>query len=210
MQAESSSSAATRSRARRNLVREAMLRAAQAMMAEGRRPSVQEVADRAGVARATAYRQFSSAERLLTEAALDGVASEVPEALPKFRARAPEDAAEALVRHVFRMVADNEMAFRTMLRLSLDAPSPRRGARRLGWAREALAPFGDRIDAMAMERLVPALALTLGVETAVALRDVCALEREAAEAAAAWAARALVAAAVRESAERAAASRQRP
>jgi AcrR family transcriptional regulator len=184
--------------ARRNLVRAAMLQAAQALMAEGRSPSVPEVADHAGIARATAYRQFSSAEALMNEAALDRIAAEIPAVMPQGTAGSPEEAVEALVRRVFGMVVANDPAFRTMLRLSLEDAEARRGGRRLDWAREALAPFAARFGAGALERLVPALALTLGIETWVTLRNVCGLARAEAEEVAVWTARALVERALRE------------
>lgn len=205
MQAESSALAQKPARgrpARRSLVRAAMLRSAQALMDEGRSPSVPEVADHAGIARATAYRQFSSAEALMNEAALDRIAAGIPAVMPPAGASSPEEAVEALVRRVFAMVVENDAAFRTMLRLSLDDPEARRGGRRLVWVREALAPFAERFGEGVLERLVPALALTLGIETWVTLRNVCGLARAEAEAAAVWAARALVAQALGETGTR--------
>jgi AcrR family transcriptional regulator len=181
-------------------VREALLRSALDLLDAGRAPSVPEVADHAGIARATAYRQFSSAEALLNEAALDRIAAEIARAEPSGgAATGPEEAVEALVRRVFALVTGNDAAFRTMLRLSLEDPGARRGGRRVAWARAALAPFADRFAPDALDRLVAALSLTLGIETWVALRNVCGLERDRAEAIAVWTARALVAQALAES-----------
>jgi AcrR family transcriptional regulator len=185
---------------KRALVRGALLRAAQALMDEGRVPTVSEVADHAGVSRATAYRQFSSAEALVAEAALDRIAAGIAELAPgAVPAPDPEAAIEALVRRVFAMVVENDAAFRTMLRLALDGGPGSRGGRRLAWVEAAIAPWRDRFAPDAYARLVPALGLTLGIETWVALRDIAGLDRARAEETAVWTARALVARALTES-----------
>lgn len=175
-------------------MRAALLRSAQTLMDAGRTPSVAEVADHAGVSRATAYRQFSSAEAMAAEAALDRIAASIAEIAPE-PAADPAAAVEALVRRVFAMVIANDAAFRTMLRLALDTGPGGRGGRRLDWARQALAPWRDRFKPAAHDRLVAALALTLGIETWIALRDIAGLDAEAAVETAVWAARAMVAAA---------------
>ncbi len=54
--------------------RKALLQAAVDLVREGRRPAMEEVADRAHVSRATAYRYFPNLESLLVEAPLDGAA----------------------------------------------------------------------------------------------------------------------------------------
>lgn len=185
---------------RRSLVRAALLEAAQALIDEGRSPSVPEAADRAGVSRATAYRQFSSPEALIAEAALDRIAAGIVDMTPA-PAADPEAAVEALVRRVFAMVVANDAAFRAMLRLSLDGAPGGRGGRRLVWTEAALAPWRDRFAPEAYGRLVPALALTLGIETWIALRDVAGLDRARAEETAVWTARALVSAALRAAGE---------
>ncbi|MGI8548966.1 MAG: TetR family transcriptional regulator, partial [Gemmatimonadaceae bacterium] len=54
----------------RGRTRKALLTAAAALIAQGRTPSVTEVADAAEVSRRTAYRYFPTPDQLLVEAAL--------------------------------------------------------------------------------------------------------------------------------------------
>ena len=174
---------------RRN--RQALLDAAQALMAEGRTPSVTDAADRADISRATAYRYFSSPEQLQNEAALDLIARR----LEGFSAEAAtgggvEDAAASLVRQVHEMSMENEAAFRTMLRLSLEAAPQRRGARRLGWIGVLLAD--TRLEPETRRRLTQALSILCGIEAQVVLKDVCGASDREARKTLQWAARALV------------------
>jgi len=55
----------------RHRTRKDLLEAASRLMCQGRKPSLEEVAEEALVSRATAYRYFPSIEALLLEATLD-------------------------------------------------------------------------------------------------------------------------------------------
>jgi len=179
---------------RRN--RLALLDAAQAMLDEGLTPTLAEVADRAEISRATAYRYFSSAEQLLNEAALDTVAKAIPDRIariPRDGVEHAETAIRDLVAGVEEMVRENEPAFRTMLRLSLEAGEGSRGGRRIGWIDACLT--GANIPEPARARLTGALALLCGIEARIVLKDVCGLDDKDARETLLFAAEALVAAA---------------
>jgi hypothetical protein len=104
-----------------------------------------------------------------------------------------------VVTATLRYVVANEAAFRTMLRLSVEpaeqasAAARRRAGRRLAWAALALEPLADRLEPAAQQRLVAALALLMGIETLVVLKDVCGLDEAAAEEVVRWAAQTLLA-----------------
>ncbi|MDQ3863713.1 MAG: hypothetical protein M3317_09470 [Actinomycetota bacterium] len=100
-----------------------------------------------------------------------------------------------------KRIVDKEVAFRTMLRLSLEQslgeeqydgespPSRLRGGGRVRWIGKALAPVRGRFEESDFRRLVAALSLCMGIEALVVLRDVCALESSEAEEVLRWAAR---------------------
>src|SRR5581483_4034921 len=142
--------------------RAALVAAAAALLRQGQRPSVAEVADAAQVGRTTAYRYFPTQEVLLTEAALDLLARADVEHVLALAARPASPAArvDAVVRADHAMTLAHEPEFRTMLRASLeprpDAPAavPRRPANRLRWFAQALEPARERLDAEQYERLV--------------------------------------------------------
>ncbi|MCR0984696.1 TetR/AcrR family transcriptional regulator [Roseomonas populi] len=180
--------------------RRVLLASARALVAEGRAPSVAEVADHAGISRSSAYRYFSTPEAMVQEAVLDALAS----AMDGVPATAPEgdpaQAAEGMVAAILAMVLRNEVLFRAFLAESVkgqEDAAPRRGGRRVVWLSEALAPLRGRVPAEVFERLVAGLSLFAGIETVVVLRDVCGQDEAAMEATARWAARALVEAALR-------------
>jgi hypothetical protein len=115
-------------------------------------------------------------------------------------------------------VLENEAAFRTVLRLSLGGSEPapgdpldggalppddpagaadavprlRRGGRRLRWIEAALEPVRPRLGPRGARRLADALALVMGPEALVVLRDVCQLDPDEAARVSRWAAGALV------------------
>ena len=179
---------------RRKLMRQALLRSAQALMEAGQAPTVPEVADHAGISRATAYRYFSTPEKLMSEAALDRIAASLSEM--RTEATSPEAAAEQVVLLIMGMVRDNEPAFRAMLRMWMEPGGAERGSRRMVWIRAALTPFEAELPPGALDRLVPALSLLAGIEPLVVLDDVCGLDRAAADEVLGWTARAIVRAAL--------------
>src|SRR6185295_7889712 len=98
--------------------------AARSLVAAGSEPSVEEAAERAGVARTTAYRYFPNQRSLVLAAHPEmGVSSLLPE-------DPPSDVAERLdvvVTRFIQLIVDTEPAQRTMLRLSLEPDPALRG-----------------------------------------------------------------------------------
>ncbi|MFT8243870.1 TetR/AcrR family transcriptional regulator [Roseomonas sp. BN140053] len=162
----------------RQRTRRDLLAAARELVAEGRQPTVQEVADHAGISRATAYRYFSTPELLVQEALLDAVAGELDRFGAAGPPRGPEEvpaALDALVERVMGFVLRQEGLFRAYLAQAVTpmggAVQPR-GGRRVDWIREVLAPLRGIVPEPALEELVSALCLLTGIETVVVLRDV--------------------------------------
>jgi hypothetical protein len=111
---------------------------------------------------------------------------------------------EGLVSAIQDEIAANEPGFRSLLRLSIaQTPSNQptvagiRGERRLHWIEQALEPIAGAVDERSRRRLANALALCVGAEAFVVLRDLCGLEPAEAEETLRWAALALLNAATR-------------
>jgi len=177
--------------------RSALLASASQMLAEGRTPTVVEVADAALVSRRTAYRYFPSAEQLLADAALDALD---PVIASTITAADPAERVDTLVAQLNEHTRTQQHLLRTILRATLDtrqdAGGPLRGFRRMGWIEQAIAPLSERLDADALRRLAAALALTVGLEARLSLVDVAGLDDEVADQVSRWAANALVQAAL--------------
>jgi AcrR family transcriptional regulator len=184
--------------------RKALLQAAAQLTKQGRRPTLEEIAEEALVSRATAYRYFPNVEALHLEASID---FETPQAEDALRG-APADDVVARLEHVddalHSMIKANEAPLRMMLAQSLersargesDAQLPARQNRRTPLLEAALAPANGSIKPAALRKLKLALALVIGPEAMVVFKDVLRLDDAEARKVRRWAIRALVAAAV--------------
>ena len=183
--------------------RKDLLEAAARLTRQGRNPSLDEVAAEAMVSRATAYRHFPDLSALLVEASLD-IAT--PQADALFLAELPDDPVSRLERvdRAFHdMILGNERALRLMLMHSLErsleqdgAPSlPARQNRRSPLIEAALEPARQQFKPAALKTLTKALALVIGTEAMLVLKDVLQLDDADARRVKRWAIRALVEAA---------------
>jgi AcrR family transcriptional regulator len=180
--------------------RRLLLTTAATLIAAGRSPSVSDVADAADVSRRTAYRYFPTQEQLLVEATLEGLRPVMESALAGAPAgRTDEDLearVDALARHMQRLAVDHEALLRTMVRLTVGRPrgskDPPRGGRRLEWIDDAVRPVHRLIGRARYKRLVSALAVCLGIEALIVLRDICGLSPAQAEEVSRWTARAIL------------------
>lgn len=183
--------------------RAAIIEAAQRLHREGVTPTVAQAAEQALVARATAYRYFPTQEALLVEVAeVTPGAARVEEAL---RHLDTEDVAQRMLTLVdtFGLVTlAEEEHFRRALRVYQDtwlrgcragapnSPEVREG-RRMRWLDTVLEPLTDLAQER-KRRLRAALALTLGIDAVVVMKDVCRLDDDEALATLRWAATALL------------------
>jgi AcrR family transcriptional regulator len=197
--------------------RRALLAAAVELVTSGAQPTVAEVADAAEVSRRTAYRYFPTQEQMLVEAALEGVRGIMAQAIEGSDGARPdiEDVEARLDRAVKALqqsAVANEQLLRTMIRLTVSAPpaasSPadppvrRRGYRRIEWIDLALAPVKKKLGKRRYERLISALAMCMGIEALIVLRDLRGLRASEAEEVSRWAARALLRASLQEATRR--------
>lgn len=185
--------------------RKDLLQAAAQLMKQGRRPSLDEVAEAALVSRATAYRYFPSTDALLAEASLDVV---TPDAAALFAGNAPADPVARLEKidaALHEMMLANEPALRLMLANSLqraargevESGTLLRQNRRTPLIEAALEPARRQFKPGSLDLLVKALALIVGTEAMVVFKDVLQLDDAEARRVKRWAIRALVEAAKR-------------
>lgn len=180
--------------------RKDLLQAAARLTREGRQPTLEEVAEAAMVSRATAYRHFPDVNALLVEASLD-MGTPQPEQV--FRGAPPAEPVARLERvdaALEAMIRDNEVALRLMLKHTMErslrpataeAP-PLRQNRRAPLIDAALEPALDQLRPAAVKPLKQALALVIGTEAMVVLKDVLQLDDAQARRTRRWAIRALV------------------
>lgn len=196
MQEADSGRQGQKARTRRDL-----LDTAARLMQAGGRPTLEEVAEAAGVSRRTAYRYFRSQEHLLADAALEAVRPQIARMVEA--AEMPDDAEGRVLALVSAMHEGNrryEPELRAILAANLSderpgGPEPRRGHRRVDWVRQALGPLRGRLAPEAFETLVSALCVVVGYDAYRLLRDVRGLGHEDIEPVVRWMALSLVRAA---------------
>lgn len=183
----------------RNRTRKDLLQAASRLMQQERKPTLEEVAEEAMVSRATAYRYFASVEALVVEASLDLA---VPSPAQLFENNSSEDPVARLDRvasALHAMIRANEASLRLILMNSLQRAGngdvPPRQNRRTPLIEAALEPARSQFKPAALRNLVRALALIIGTEAMVVLKDVLQLDEAEAQKVRRWAIRALVEAA---------------
>jgi AcrR family transcriptional regulator len=171
--------------------RTAILASAVQLIREGRRPTVEEAALAVGISKRTAYRYFTSQDHMLADAALDALRVRMNEMFAAIAASTDVHARIAtLAVALSRLTQTHEAELRVMMRASLDQGSnalgrvptvPARGRRRLDWIEAALQPIHDQLPTDRYTRLVNSLAVCLGVDAVMVLRDVCGVTGVAAE-----------------------------
>lgn len=164
----------TRQKAR---TRRALVAATRELLGEGVTPTVEQVADRAGISRTTAYRYFPNRREL--------VAATYPqlEATTLLGADAPREPVarlDAALDALAKQLVEHEPELRAALRLSLESPaaqSPVRQGRAVRWFEDALAPLAGRMSRAELRRLAVAIRAAFGIEPLVWLTDVAGLSR---------------------------------
>jgi AcrR family transcriptional regulator len=188
----------------RRRTRKDLLDAASRLIKQGRKPTLEDIAEEALVSRATAYRYFPNVDALLVESSLD-IAIPSPDEL--FRDDATADPVSRMQRvdtMLHDMMNANEASLRTMLVHSLEqvmdakeGALPVRQNRRTPLIEAALKPARAQFKAGAIENLSKALALIVGTEGMIVSKDVLQLDDEDARKMKRWAIRALVEAAMK-------------
>ena len=182
-----------------------LLAEAVALVRRGRIPSVAEVAQSAGVSRATAYRYFPSRSKL--------VSAVIAEALAPVQRAVPQEGdakqrLHELVDRTYSRFAEYEPHMRAALQLALEHQSleaaglleeePFRRGQRTEILATTIAPLKSKLKPAAYQRLLKALAVVYGIEPMVILKDICGASDRETEAVVRWMMDALVDAALRE------------
>jgi AcrR family transcriptional regulator len=187
----------------RSRTRKDLLQAASRLMKQGRKPTLEEVAEAALVSRATAYRYFPRVETLLLEASLDVATPDADDLFRDGPADDPVARVEKVDSALHDMILANESQLRMMLVHSLErVPTgeeegelPARQNRRTPLIEFALEPARAQFKPAALKTLSKALALVIGTEAMVVCKDVLQLDDVETRKVKRWAIRALIQAA---------------
>ena len=190
--------------------RAALVEAAAGLIRRQVTPTVEEVAEAAQISRATAYRYFPTQESLLLEiATVVPMMDPVEKRLEDLDQLGASERLGVLVDAMGQATFGNEAQMRTAVRLYMDQwiearrrgdPSPPsiREGRRMRYLDTVLSEVRKQLPAARWRRLRAALALVMGAESLVVMKDVCNLGEDEALEVLRWAGEALLAAGLKE------------
>jgi len=180
------------------------------LLQEGGPVTVDRVAEAADVSRRTVYMHFPTLDQLLLDAAVGalsavetgpGAPAESPADRPAAAADEPRTTAERLDELVRRVLGQAEQTLplgRQLLRLTVVDPRagqpdrPLRGYRRIQWIEQALEQLRPEVNDEQFERLVSALAVLIGFESMIVMRDIRGADAATETRILTWAAQALL------------------
>ena len=193
----------------RDRTRRLLLKHASALLGQGQMASVAEVAQHAGVSRATAYRYFPTRGKMIS-AVVDFSLGPVRQAASSFADG--RQRIEELFRQTFPRFTEYEPQLRAALQVSLSdvaleragklTEEPYRRGHRIDILSHAALPLKPKLGKRGFDRLVRALSVVYGIEAYVVLRDIWGTRDKEIQAIARWIADALVDTALRDAARR--------
>lgn len=178
--------------------RQALVAAALDLSESGGSPTLEAVADKALVSRATAYRYFPSIEALMRDAYFERITAFVEHTV--VLGDDPIDEIGKAVEDINRLLLQDEVGLhvveRSFMQIWLenatdDARRPR-ASRRVKFVDQILTELSGRLDKAARARLRTALTVVIGVEAVLSMRDVAGASIDETAEIGGWLARALV------------------
>ena len=186
----------------------AIVEAATRILRSGSTPTVAAAAEAAKVSRATAYRYFPTPEALHIEVAgITPAFAPVEQLVQSLEGDDVEARLSAFAKTFNALTFANEAQMRMALRIYLDTwlggrdakeNEPVREGRRMRWLEAVVQPAKRGSSKKHWRRLQAALALTVGTDAMVIMKDVCRMDNDEAQEILLWAAQTLLRAGVRE------------
>ncbi|MEO8464200.1 MAG: hypothetical protein ABI640_02585 [Gammaproteobacteria bacterium] len=182
--------------------RAAIVEAATRILRSGATPSVAAAAEAAKVSRATAYRYFPTPESLHVEVAgVTPTLAPVEQLVQTLEGDDVEARLSAFLMTFNSLTFANEAQMRMALKVYLDTwlggregaqTPPVREGRRMRWLESVLQPAKRGSTKKQWRRIQAALALTVGTDAMVVMKDVCRMNDEEAQEVLLWAAQTLL------------------
>ena len=171
--------------------REEILKAARSLMNRKKKITLEDVAEKASISRATIYRYFSNVELLFTEASLD-IHHLAPDELLEHVHKMPLKNRLLYIQNYYNQLAQkHELGFRryliSALTESIVSKKKVRGARRIETLKLALQPYKNEMTKKQFDNLIHASTLLMGIDALIVAKDVCGLSNEEANKVQKWA-----------------------
>lgn len=167
-----------------------ILNAAKSLMSKNRNTSLEEVAHKAKVSRATIYRYFPKLDLLCTEASLD-IHYQSPDALvEKVKDMTLEMRIFYIQNYYNQLAQDHELIFRrylsSVLNESIVSKKKIRGARRVDTMKLILDSFKKEMSKKELQSLKNIASILMGIDALIVAKDVCGLTNKEANETLKW------------------------
>lgn len=165
------------------ITREKLLHAGIELMKEGQEVTLELIAKKGGLSKATIYRYFSSKEVFIREASLHTKALTPTNLFFEADSTDLWYRVEKLINYHYELFMQNETEFRLFLSAVisdsvLNKKSYSRAGRRILLITEALKPIQSQTSPEAFEKMVNSISLILGIESVTVLKDLCQLKNK--------------------------------
>ncbi len=168
-----------------------ILSAAKLLMRQKKKVTLEDIAHKAKISRATMYRYYSSIDLLFTEASLDIHHKSSEQLINEVTNMDFEDRILYIQNQYNQLALKNEVLFRrylsSVLSESITSKKRLRGARRVKTMEMALSPFKSKLAPDTYRKLIHASSVLMGIDPVLACKDVCALNDKDSEETLRWA-----------------------
>lgn len=162
--------------------RTVILAAAKRLMKKSKRISLEEIAEKAEISRATIYRYFSNVDLLILEASLDIHHQSADEIFKKVDHLSMRERIFFIQEHYNTLAQKNEIEFRrymsAVLSESVTNQKKVRGARRVDSLKKSLEPFKKDLPKKELEKLIHIATVLMGIDALIVSKDVCGLNNK--------------------------------
>ncbi|MCL6267300.1 TetR/AcrR family transcriptional regulator [Flagellimonas myxillae] len=168
--------------------RNRILNAANQLIQEGTSITMDNVAEKAQISRATIYRYYSSIDSLSMELVLQLNVPNTDILLERFKDKSFDEAILGIQKAYLQFILDNENTSRKFLGsvLTLTDPKLKRGQNREAVLRKIFAQKEPKLDVKQKEKFISICVLFMGIESVIASKDVCGLNDAQTRAALQW------------------------
>ena len=158
--------------------REKILSTTQELMNYGEKFTLEDVAEKAGISRATIYRYYSNIDILSAEAGIDINAKSPKTIYENLQYLEIKDKLLGVQEYYNNLALDNENAFRNFLSIVLtsDSQQNKRGARRIKTLKMVL--DGANLTNKETRNLQNLFTVLMGIEPLIVTKDVCGLNND--------------------------------
>ena len=158
--------------------RKKILSAAQQLLQAAKELTMEDIAEKAGISRATIYRYYANIDALSTELLLQLNVPDPSALMEQYQHSSTQEALLGMQKAYLKFVLDNENTSRKFLAAVLSSSNPKlqRGQNRISAVRNYFDSNTSELDPKTKNKLIHIAVVLMGIESIIATKDVCDLD----------------------------------